>query len=132
MCKSEFLDLEILVKHFKFIHLLGSYDTYACYEFNCFQYFTNLSSFKKHAKLKHFSLDISMNSDINNVANNSVNKIKPLDFDIATDSSNFKSSDRTFHTDKTSHTKSVEIFQSTIIDFLFLSFFKCLTKKTSL
>lgn len=81
LCQSAFMSLETLAAHFKNQHNLSPNEIFRCCEESCHQIFSNLSSFKKHAKRKHFSnsTDMSLNvkSHLLNIHENSAKVSSP-------------------------------------------------------
>lgn len=62
ICHRNFQLLTLLIEHFKNEHGLTTNSVFRCYENDCNRSFQNLSSFKKHMKIKHVEIDKTDNN----------------------------------------------------------------------
>lgn len=75
-CKTNLKCVQTLIKHFRQAHNLGINETVQCYEENCFHFFQNMQSFRKHVIKKHYMLLETKNTFDSTVNDNTI--INPL------------------------------------------------------
>lgn len=84
LCKMNFYDLNILMKHLKNVHRLKTNSEYRCSEIDCGQIFDYSSNFKRHCRRKHPNPD--NNSSISNPKHPAISNQTEPEISLETDS----------------------------------------------